>query len=190
MEEPTLIIIGGANGSGKTTLAKEIIPNEQFPYLGADEIAFKLNPSEPLQAAVQAGRIFNQTLKENIEQKKSLIVESTLSGISLTKHLRKAKSFGYVLRILFVYLDSPTLCVKRVEARVAKGGHYVHAEDIERRFYRSNNNFWNIYKDLADEWSLFFNAGSKIIQVAGGDQDGLVIFDQEKFEQWKEMVKK
>ncbi len=190
MEQPTLIIVGGANGSGKTTLAKEIILAEHLPYLGADEIAARLNPSDTGQVAIQAGRIFSQTLKENLEQKKSLIVESTLSGLSLTKHLRKAKTFGYVVRVLFVYLDSPELCVKRVEERVAKGGHHVPAEDIERRFHRSNDNFWNVYKDLADEWGLFFNAGSKIAQIAGGDQNGLVIFDREKFEQWQKMVKK
>lgn len=57
MEQPTLIIVGGANGSGKTTLAKEIILAEHLPYLGADEIATRLNPSDTGQVAIQAGRI-------------------------------------------------------------------------------------------------------------------------------------
>ncbi len=190
MKQPTLIIIGGANGSGKTTLAKEIIPDEHLPYLGADEIASHLNSSDPQQVAIQAGRVFSQTLNENIEQKKSLIVESTLSGISLTKHLRKAKTFGYAIRILFVYLDSPELCMKRVEERVAKGGHNVPAEDIKRRFQRANDNFWSVYKDLADEWGLFINAGEKIMPVIGGDRNGQIIFNREKFVEWQKMVKK
>lgn len=129
-------------------------------------------------------------MKENLEQKKSLIVESTLSGLSLTKHLRKAKTFGYVVRILFVYLDSPELCVRRVAARVAKGGHNVPENDIKRRFHRSNDNFWHTYKDLADEWILFFNAGNKILQVGSGDKNGMEIFNRERFLEWKKMVKK
>ncbi len=42
MEQPILIVIGGANGSGKTTLAREYITVEGLPYLGADQIAYEL----------------------------------------------------------------------------------------------------------------------------------------------------
>jgi predicted ABC-type ATPase len=47
MEQPKLIIIGGANGSGKTTLAREFVLVDKIEYLGADEIARELNPKNP-----------------------------------------------------------------------------------------------------------------------------------------------
>ena len=60
MEQPTLVIIGGANGSGKTTLAREFVALEHFTYLGADEIARELNPQQPEKVAIDAARVFSQ----------------------------------------------------------------------------------------------------------------------------------
>jgi predicted ABC-type ATPase len=185
-----LVIIGGTNGSGKTTLAREFVELEHFTYLGADEIARELNPDQPETAAIAAARLFSQRFSELIEKKESLIVESTLSGLSLRKWIEKARKFGYNVNILFVYLDSPDLCVQRVAARVAKGGHHVPEDDIRRRYARSNDNFWHTYRDLANGWRLFFNAGNNIVQVAGGDRNGVMIVDGARFEQWQRMVTK
>lgn len=189
-EKPQLIIIGGANGSGKTTLAIEFVRLENYTYLGADEIARELNAGNPEKAAIEAARLFSQRSGELLGKRETLIVESTLSGTSLRKWIEKGRSFDYVVKILFIYLNSSELCVRRVEARVAKGGHNVPKADIIRRFSRANFNFWHVYKDLADEWSLFYNAGDGISQVAGGDRAGEIVLDEARFIKWKEMVKK
>jgi predicted ABC-type ATPase len=188
-DKPQLIIIGGANGSGKTTLAREFVRLENYTYLGADEIAGELNAQQPEQVAIEAARVFSRKFGEYLEKKESLIVESTLSGLSLRKWIEKARSFDYAVKILFVYLSSPELCIQRVAARVAKGGHDVPEADIKRRFARANLNFWHVYRDLADEWSLFYNAGDNIFQVAGGDRRGEIILDEARFIKWNEMVK-
>lgn len=52
MEQPKLIIFGGANGSGKTTLAREFVLVDNIDYLGADEIARELNPNNPENGAI------------------------------------------------------------------------------------------------------------------------------------------
>lgn len=190
MIKPQLIIIGGANGSGKTTLAREFVRLENYTYLGADEIARELNAQQPEKVAIEAARLFSQKFGEFLEKSETLIVESTLSGLSLRKWIEKARNFDYAVKILFVYLSSPELCIQRVAARVAKGGHDVPEADIKRRFVRANSNFHHVYKDLADEWSLFYNAGDNIFQVAGGDRSGEIILDEARFLKWNEMVKK
>ncbi len=190
MRQPTLVIIGGANGSGKTTLAREFVALEKFTYLGADEIARELNPQQPEKVAIEAARLFSQRFGKFVEKRESLIVESTLSGLSLQRWIEKARGFGYAVKILFVYLSSPQLCVQRVAARVAKGGHDVPEADIQRRFARANSNFWHVYRNHADEWNLFYNAGDNIIQVAGGDRSGEMILDEARFAEWKEMVRR
>ena len=190
MKQPTLIIIGGANGSGKTTLAREFVRLENYTYLGVDEIARELNAQQPEKAAIEAARLFSHKFGELLEKRETLIVESTLSGLSLRKWIEKARSLDYAVKILFVYLSSPELCIQRVAARVAKGGHDVPEADIKRRFTRANSNFWHVYKDLADQWSLFYNAGDNIFQVAGGDRNGEIILDEARFIKWNEMVKK
>lgn len=189
MKQPKLIIIGGANGSGKTTFAREIVANFGINYLGADEIAAELNAAEPEKVAIEAARIFSKRLNESIENGESLIVESTLSGLSLKKFLLKARRKNFDVSIFFVSLDSAELCVQRVSARVAKGGHHVPSEDVRRRFVRSNQNFWHLYKDLADDWFLFFNAGDSFEQVSNGDENGVIIIDEARFKQWQKMVK-
>jgi predicted ABC-type ATPase len=184
-----LVIIGGANGSGKTTLAREFVALEKFTYLGADEIAGELNPERPEMAAIAAARLFSKRFSSLIERRESLIVESTLSGLSLRKWIGKAKEFEYNINILFVYLDSPDLCVQRVAVRVAKGGHDVPEDDIKRRYARSNANFWHTYKNLANEWALFNNGDEGIVQVAVSTQSAIMVLEAAMFNQWQRMVK-
>ena len=188
MEQPRLIVIGGANGSGKTTLAREYISVEGLPYLGADQIAYELKPDDVESVALEAGRLFIQKIAEAIELNESFIVESTLSGISLRKWLSRARVAGFLISTSFVYLDSAELCIVRVSSRVSRGGHNVPADDIRRRYDRSNRNFWNVYAPLSDEWRLYNNTGSGIIPVATGDKGGTVESDSERFELWLRML--
>lgn len=187
--KPKLIIIGGANGSGKTTLAREFVALENLTYLGADEIARELNAQQPENAAIEAARLFSQKFGELLESRESFVVESTLSGLTLRKWIERAKSFDYEVEILFIYLSSPQLCIKRVAVRVVKGGHHVPAADIERRFYRSNANFWRVYKETANRWILFFNSGDSYEQISRGDTKGVTIINEARYQQWLEMVK-
>ncbi len=190
MEQPKLIIIGGANGSGKTTLAREFVLVDGIDYLGADEIARELNPNNPENEAISAARLFSQRLEDYLANRKSVLVESTLSGVSLRKYLAMAKTQDFEITILFIYLDSPELCIERVAVRVAKGGHHVPDEDIRRRFKRANINFWNVYKNLADKWNLFYNTSEIITQVANGDQEGSSILDNVRYQEWLKLTEK
>ena len=54
-------------------------------------------------------------------------------------------------------LDNCTNCIERVKKRVKNGGHNVPEEDIIRRYYKSIIKFWDEYRLLVDEWSLFYN---------------------------------
>lgn len=54
-------------------------------------------------------------------------------------------------------MESPDLCVQRVQDRVQKGGHDVPIEDIKRRYGRSLVNFWDNFVSTANEWLLIYN---------------------------------
>ena len=69
-------------------------------------------------------------------------------------------------------------CENRVKIRVLNGGHDIPKNDIIRRFYRSKENFWNIYKDMADEWNLFYNGTSEYILVTQYANDEIEIFSE------------
>ena len=59
--------------------------------------------------------------------------------------------------MIYIFLDSPNLCINRVKTRVIKGGHDVPEEDIKRRFYRSKYNFWHNFTKLSDKWIMLYN---------------------------------
>ena len=46
-----------------------------------------------------------------------------------------------------------------MKLRVSLGGHHVPADVVHRRFGRSLSNFFKLYVDLGDEWTLFDNSG-------------------------------
>ena len=188
MQTAELIIIGGANGSGKTTFALELQRQIGHKYIGADAIASELQARDPARVAIEAARIFSRRFSASLKAGESLLLESTLAGLSLRKFLIRAKAAGYRLQIYFVYLDSADLCLHRIAARVAGGGHPIPAADVRRRFYRANHNFWHAYRALADSWNLFFNGGEELQQIAAGQSAELVIFDDLRFEAWLSMI--
>ena len=49
-----------------------------------------------------------------------------------------------------------------------KGGHHVPEEDIRRRYYRSKQNFWSQYRQLANSWLLIYNSDEGFQEVALG----------------------
>jgi predicted ABC-type ATPase len=79
-------------------------------------------------------------VKTQLSAKKSFIVESTLSGHSLVKHIENAKKAGFRIELWYVYLENASLCNNRINERVKKGGHFVPPEDVERRFIFGTNN--------------------------------------------------
>jgi len=155
---PKLIIVGGSNGSGKTTLCREMVKKYGFRYLGADEFAFKLNPNDVESVRIVAAKMFIREIEDSINNKVSIIVESTLSGVSLIKHIKNAKKHGYEVLCAYIYLDSVEISILRVKLRVKQGGHNVPEADIRRRFPRSRLNFWEFYRPICHSWELYYNS--------------------------------
>ena len=175
---PRLIIVAGANGSGKTTFATPYTKELGFQFLNTDEITKKLEEKGESNALMKAGRIFFATLHQCLTNKENFVVETTLSGSYINKVAEKAKQQGYLVQIIYIFLDNPDLCIDRVKSRVLKGGHHVPTEDIIRRYYRSKTNFWNNFTSLANDWKLFYNGEEGFQQVAIGKDENYSIENQ------------
>jgi predicted ABC-type ATPase len=85
--------------------------------------------------------------------------ESTLSGLSYVRRLRRWKHEGCRIEILYLRIPSVQVALRRIAARVRQGGHAVPREDVVRRFARSWKNFDRIYRGIADAWMVYDNAG-------------------------------
>ena len=185
---PQLLVLGGANGSGKTTVARKYAETAGFAYLGADDIAQALSRDDPASQRVAAGREFVRLLQDKLQARESVIVETTLSGLTFRRHVCTARRQGYEITIAQMHLGSDDLCVARVAQRVRQGGHHVPEADIRRRFQRTAVNFWQTYRQLADHWILLSNATTELVDFAIGSGEQTTIRDPVLFSNYLEVV--
>lgn len=184
-----LVIVGGANGVGKTTFAHQYKKEFGIEYLCVDDISKELSESYTGNLELKAGKEFFRHLDFFLKKNRSVIIESTLSGIGLIKKIQEFKRNGYSLYFIYVFLNNVDLCKKRIEFRVKKGGYSVPIVEIERRFYRSLKNFKKIYMHLADKWQLFYNGFERPIEVAIGENREIMIIDEEFYQKFLEISK-
>jgi predicted ABC-type ATPase len=163
MEHPRCIIIAGPNGAGKTTFAREFLPKDAgvTHFVNADLLAAGLSPLNPNLAAFNAGRLFLAELDRLAKARQDFAFESTLSGLTYIARLKRWKSAGYRIEIVFLRLASVQLAYHRIAVRVRQGGHDVPDADVLRRFDRGWKNFEGSYKPLADSWQIYDNSGQK-----------------------------
>ena len=115
--------------------------------------------------------------------------ESTLAGLSLRGLLHKFKESGYEISLVYVYLDSPEICIERIKSRVLRGGHSIPDDEVRRRYWRSLKLFWHEYRIIANDWYLFRNPDASVFQeIAIGDKHGITTVEQTFFDTFLEMV--
>ena len=158
----TLYIIAGCNGAGTTTASYTILPEIWHcqEFVNADEIARGLSPLNPNSMAVQAGRIMLQRIEELMKQGVSFSIETTLATRSYVQLVKRAQAEGYTVNLLFFWLKNPEMAVQRVAKRVSNGGHDIPVNVIHRRYMLGLQNFFFLYKDIVDVWTLVDNASN------------------------------
>lgn len=165
------LIIAGPNGAGKTTFAREFLPREAdvWSFVNADLIAAGLSPFDPERAALRAGRVMVQAIREHVERGEDFAFETTLAGRRYSRAILRWQASGYHVGMIFISLPSPEVAIARVASRVSRGGHSVPEDVIRRRFEAGRNNFERVYKQLADSWRLYDNSGERPALVAEGE---------------------
>ena len=131
-------IIAGPNGAGKTTFAENYLPVEAecLNFINADLIARGIAPFNPESVALEAGKLFLKRLNQLVAAEKSFAIETTLSGLNYISSMKLWKQKGYEIILYFLKLPSERMAVKRVQLRVAQGGHNVPEDVVKRRYHR------------------------------------------------------
>ena len=158
---PTCWIVAGPNGAGKTTFALDYLPRiaECRVFVNADLIAGGLAPLAPEGRRVTAGRIFLREIARNIAARLDFGYETTLSGRGHLSLVRRLKTDGWRVELVYLALPSVEVAALRVAERVRHGGHDIPLPDIERRFVRSLDRLFDDYVSLVDRAVCLFNVG-------------------------------
>lgn len=171
--KPQVVIIAGPNGAGKSTLAPFVIRDAfgLVEYVNADPIALGLSAFDSASMSLQAGRLMRDRLHGLAEHRSNLAFETTLASRSYASWIRRLRRADYQFHLVFFWLSSVELAIKRVEGRVRGGGHSVPEEVIRRRYHRGLINFFNLYQPLADTWAAYDNSGSgtPLLVSTGGE---------------------
>lgn len=165
-----MYIISGCNGAGKTTATYTMLPDmlNVDEYVNADEIAERLSPENPEKEALRASRLMMDRVKELIDKNEDFGIETTLATRSFAKTIVEAQRKGYMVIVVFFWIRSPELAIKRVAMRVAAGGHDIERETIVRRYAQGLENLRNIYIPVCNYWLIIDNSDSKRLKVAEG----------------------
>ena len=170
---PRMYIISGCNGAGKTTASYTVLP-EMFDckeFVNADEIAKRLSPNKPEAAAIRASRILLERIHELMDKGADFGVETTLATRTLLQVIDEARGFGYVVTLIYFWLNSPDLAVERVKRRVESGGHNVPEATVRRRYVQGIINLTVRYIPVVDNWMLLDNSSTPAVMIAEGGKD-------------------
>lgn len=185
-----LYIISGCNGAGKTTASFTLLPEilNCKEFVNADEIARGLSPFQPETVSFEAGRIMLHRINELLKNEVSFAFETTLATRSYKGKILKAKENGYIVTLVFFWLQNVELAIERVKARVMKGGHNIPEDVIRRRYTLGIKNLFEIYLPIADEMLIFDNSDGKYEMIATGKPGtDFVVLNESKFNKLKKL---
>lgn len=140
-----------------------------------------MSPFSPEAAGIKAGRLLLKQIHEFAERRADFAFETTLAGKTYVTLLRRLKQQDYRIHLFFLWIPSVELAVARIKNRVAEGGHDVPVADVRRRFGRSLQNFFEVYRSLLDSWTLFDNSTMKPSLIAEEKDGKLTVVDAELF---------
>lgn len=170
----------------KTTASYTILPDmlNCKEFVNADEIARGLSPFQPEKVAIDAGRIMLGRIRELINQRVDFAFETTLATKSYAKLIQEAQTKGYFVTLLFFWLNTPELALKRVNERVIQGGHNIPEDVIYRRYKAGITNLSNMYIPVCDYWLIVDNSNYPFQIIAEGNKTkNKIIINQQIFNQ-------
>ena len=87
--------------------------------------------------------------------------------------MKEFRQGEYAVHLVYFWLRSADLAVPRVAKRVQAGGHGIPEATIRRRYHRSLENCFRLYRPVVSEWRLYDNSDEGVpLLVASGEDTG------------------
>ena len=151
---PCIFVLAGNNGAGKSSLGGATIRASGADYYNPDEAALRIRAVNPGMTAEQANAAAwhegRRLLERAIAERLSFAFEATLGGRTMASLLDDAITAGVEVRVWYVGVESPELCIERVRARVAAGGHAIPEAMIRDRYHKSLLNLLKLMPRISE----------------------------------------
>lgn len=179
----TYTIFAGVNGAGKTSIYKSIYyeKNKSEKRINTDEMVARVGTWKDNNLQIKCGREAVKLINYYIKNDISFNQETTLSGKSIVRNIKKAKQEGFHVVMNYIGVDTPDIAKERVRIRVLKGGHGIPENTIERRYYESLDNLKEIL-DICNEINIYDNT-NKFKRVAY-ICDGIIRWKRDMIPEW------
>ena len=189
---PEMYIISGCNGSGKTTASYSLLPEllDCSEFVNSDEFAKSLSPFDPSAASISASRYMLMKINYLLERNADFCVETTLATRSLMGIIERARSRGYSITVLYFWLRSTKIAIRRVKKRVEAGGHNIPRDVIVRRYHMGLHYLFGTYMDACDRWILADNSKTPFKVVAEGSKETTYIKDKRKYRKIRKLAQR
>lgn len=175
------LLFAGINGAGKSTLFRSSLWNSSFdtesmPRVNSDEILKEQGGTwSSLHDQIEAGKAAVSLLRSYFEHGISFNQETTLTGRSIVKHIKQAKTLGYTIIMYYVGVENPEIAQTRIVHRIETGGHGVDPYVVAKRAVTSLDNLVEV-APFCDEVFLFDNT-HLLTLVARLEENDLVQYD-------------
>lgn len=162
MARPLYVVFAGVNGAGKSTFYRTGFWREpgmprSLARVNSDEIVVE-EGGDPCSNAdqIRAGREALRRIDACLEGRKSFNQETTLTGRTCLRTIRRAREAGYRVVLYYIGIASAQAAIDRIEHRVSIGGHPIDEAAVRRRWAASLRNLSHAI-DLCDEVTLYDN---------------------------------
>ena len=118
-----ILIIAGPTGPEDDVRMEFLLNEATCPtFINADLIAAGMNPFQPEEEAIRAGRLMLKLIDEHVSRGDSFAFETTLSGRAYARKIPLWRKMGYEVVLYFLTLPSADDAIRRVAERVRGGG--------------------------------------------------------------------
>lgn len=149
----SIYVLAGTNGAGKSSIGGALLLAEGVRFYNPDEAARRLRAANPGLPTDEANGLAWQRgaalLQRAIGEDLDFAFETTLGGDTITRLLQTAIDAGSEVHAWYAGLASVEHHIRRVKARVAKGGHGIPEATIRRRYVASRMNLVLLLPRLA-----------------------------------------
>lgn len=136
MSSPVLHLLAGPNGAGKTTFVERVLaPSTGLPFVNTDAIAAQRWPGDEPERAYEAARVAEEQRSTLLAAGASFLSETVFSHPSKVGLVERAEALGYLVTLHVIMVPEETT-LRRVEYRVAHGGHGVPEAKVRSRYAR------------------------------------------------------